>query len=305
MRVAAVDVGTNTTRLLLAKVPSGAMPRGARLEWEDRRVTITRLGQGVDVTGRLDDEAIGRTIAVLAGYGTVIRGADVEAVRAVATSAVRDAENRAELLDRAEIALGVRPEVISGAEEAELAFGGATTGVTAELPAIVIDLGGGSTEFVMGSGAVEYARSVDIGSVRLTERRLLRQPAQPEDVDVARHHVDEALSSLHLPGPYATAIGVGGTLTALAAVVLQLPAYDPRLVHGTILGASDLSELIERLAPMTVASIAQIPSLDPARAPVILGGAIVAERALRVIGASQVTVSESDLLDGVALSLAR
>lgn len=304
MRVAAVDIGTNTTRLLIADYRTQDLFEGERLEWRDRRVTITRLGQDVDTTGSLSEEAIGRTVAVLAGYGEAIRAWDVDRVRAVATSAARDAENRESFLQQATLAIGVTPEVISGAEEAELAFRGATAGLDGERPVLVIDLGGGSTEFVQGWAELEYAVSVDIGSIRVTERHLGAQPATAAAVEAARRAVDAALGVVTLPEPPATVVGVAGTFTALAAVALDLAAYDPAIVDGTVLGMTDLEGLVERFATMEVDEIAAIPSMEPQRAPVILGGAVVAERALALTGGSAITVSESDVLDGVALSAA-
>ncbi len=303
MRVAAVDIGTNSTRLLVAEVGEGEL-FGRRLDWLDRRVTVTRLGQGVDAGGVLSDEAMGRTVAVLAGYGEAVRAWDVAAVRAVATSAARDAVNRDELLDRAGFALGVRPEVITGAEEAELSFLGALSGVEGDRPALVIDLGGGSTEFVMGNTELEYAVSVETGSVRLTERHLGAHPVTLSRLDAARAGAAEALADVTLPETPATVIGVAGTFTALAAIAKGLAAYDPTEVHGSTLTGDELTALVQRLAAMELADVVAIPSLDPARAPVVLGGAVVAEQALTVVEADRLVVSESDLLDGVALRAA-
>lgn len=304
MRVAAVDIGTNTTRLLVADYRSQDLFAGEQLSWRDRRVTITGLGEGVDATGNLAEDAIGRTVAVLAGYGEAIRAWEVDNVRAIATSATRDAANRETFLQRAALALGARPEVVSGAQEAELAFRGATAGLDTEHPVLVIDLGGGSTEFVQGSAEMEYAVSVDIGSIRLTERHLGAQPADEAVVGTARRAADDALARVTLPEAPATVVGVAGTFTALAAIALDLDTYDPVVVDGTTLSLDDLRALVERLAAMTVEEVAAIPSMEPARAPVMLGGAIVAERALASTGAAALTVSESDVLDGLALRAA-
>ncbi len=303
MRVAAVDIGTNSIRLLVAEAGGGDL-LGQRLEWLDRRVTVTRLGQGVDADGTLSDEAMGRTIAVLAGYGEAVRAWDVAGVRAVATSAARDAVNREAFLDRAELALGVRPDVISGAEEAELSFLGALSGVEGDRPALVIDLGGGSTEFVMGTTELEYAVSVDTGSVRLTERYLGTHPVPPSHLEAARAGAAEALAVVSLPEMPATVIGVAGTFTALATIAKGLAAYDPAAVHGAELTGDELTSLVDRLAAMELDDIVAIPSLDPARAPVVVGGVLVAEQALAVAGTERLVVSESDLLDGVALRAA-
>ncbi|MGH8935785.1 MAG: exopolyphosphatase [Acidimicrobiia bacterium] len=295
MRVAAVDIGTNSVRLLVA---------GPGRRWLERRVRVVRLGEGVDETGRLAEAAITRAVSVLEEYGEAIRRWDVKRAEAVATSALRDAENREEFLALAERALGVRPEVIDGAEEASLAFRGALAGLAGHPPPfLVVDVGGGSTEFVFGSGSPEYSLSIDIGSVRLTERALPDRPAPQGRLETARRLVGELFAGLELPGSPATVVGVAGTFTSLAAIALELSEYDPQAVHGTRLSAEQLAGLVDRLAAMTVEETAAIPSLDPARAPVLLGGAVVAQGALRRAGAAQVVVSESDLLDGVASGL--
>ena len=298
VKVAGVDIGTNTTRLLIADVEAGTIVR------LDRRAIVTRLGQAVDESRTLLPEAIERTVDVLAEYGEAIRGAGCEQVRAVATSAARDALNRDVFLDAAESAVGVRPVVISGDEEAALSFAGTTTGLAGAAPYLVIDPGGGSTEFVVGTGRPSYAVSVDIGSVRLTERAFPAHPALPSQVAEARSRVDELFAAeVHLPGPPGTVVGVGGTFTSLAAVHLGLLAYDSDRVHGTALALGALHDLVDRLALLTMDQTAAIPSLDPARAPVLLGGAVVAERSVRHVGAAEVMVSEHDILDGIVLSL--
>lgn len=295
MRVAAVDVGTNSVRLLVA---------GPGLHWLERRVRVIRLGEGVDETGRLAEAAIIRAVAVLKEFGQAIGRWDVERVEAVATSALRDAENQEEFLALAERALGVRPRVIDGGEEAWLAFRGAAAGLAGHpQPFLVVDVGGGSTEFVFGSGVPEYSVSIDIGSVRLTERTLPDRPAPRRQLETARRLVGELFEGLRLPERPATVVGVAGTFTSLAAISLGLAEYDPQRVHGARLSAEQLEGLVDRLAAMTIEETAALPSLDPARAPVLLGGAVVAEGALRRAGASQVVVSESDLLDGVASRL--
>lgn len=302
MRVAAVDIGTNSVRLLVAEYVAGDLFGGERLEWIDRRVTVARLGEGVDGAGTLSDAAMGRTVAVLAGYGEAIRAWDVDARRAVATSATRDAANREVFVARATLALGFAPDVIDGSEEAALSFRGVTAGVVGEPPFLVIDPGGGSTEFVSGSERVDQATSVDIGSVRLTERHLPDHPATGEQLAAARSHVDALLAAAPLPAAPATVIGVGGTFTSLAAIALGLPRYEPDAVHGAAFPEDRFTDLVTRLAGLTVAETMAIPSLDPGRADVLLGGAIVVERALAAVGGNEVVVSEADILDGVALS---
>jgi exopolyphosphatase/guanosine-5'-triphosphate,3'-diphosphate pyrophosphatase len=250
----------------------------------------------------MSEEAIGRTVAVLAGYGEAVRAWDVDARRAIATSATRDAVNRDGFLARAELALGFRPDVIDGAEEAALFFRGTTAGVVGEQPFLVIDPGGGSTEFVLGAERVDYAISVDTGSVRLTEGDLPDHPASSEQVAAARRQVDSILAAVDLPAVPGTVVGVGGTFTSLGAILLDLPGYDPAAIHGTAFPSDLFGGLVARLSGMTVAETAAIPSVDPGRADVLLGGAIVVERAIARSGASEVVVSEADILDGVALS---
>lgn len=300
MRVGAVDIGTNTVRLLVAELVAGG------LEDVERRVVITHLGQGVDQSGSLHPEAIERTLDVLGDYGSIMDELDVGRRRAVATSAARDASNAGEFLDEAAAQLAVRPEIIDGTEEARLSFSGATSGLAEPVaegaPILVIDIGGGSTEFVAGIEGPFHAVSIDIGSVRLTERHLGAAPAAQSLVAAARSHVADLFSAeLALPD-VASVIGVAGTYTTLAAVQLDLAEYDRAAVDGTVLTIDELRNMVERLAALTVDQIAEIPSMDPARAPVILGGAIIAELALAVSGHDELMVSESDILDGIALS---
>jgi exopolyphosphatase/guanosine-5'-triphosphate,3'-diphosphate pyrophosphatase len=297
MRVAAVDIGTNAVRLLVIDATSAGISELAR------EVTVTRLGHGVDTTGLLDPEAVERTIRVLAGYGSIMDQLGVSLRRAIATSASRDAANAAEFQQTAAAVLGVRPAVIDGDTEARLSFRGATYREPRDGMTLVIDPGGGSTEFVAGQNTPAYVRSVDIGSVRLTERHLAHQPAVPAEVAAARDQV-RALFAAELELPDVNhVVGVAGTFTALAAVHLELDRYSRDAVDGTMLTRHDLGVLTGRLAAMSLEGIIAIPSMDPKRAPVMLGGAVVAEEALAVSGLDSVTVSESDILDGVALSL--
>jgi exopolyphosphatase/guanosine-5'-triphosphate,3'-diphosphate pyrophosphatase len=292
---AAVDIGTNSMRVLVVDDDGVERHREAR---------VTGLGRGVDRAGRLSEDAVDRTLAVLSDYGALMRAAGVDRVRAVATSATRDAANRDEFLNAAEHALGVRPETISGLEEAGLAFVGATEGITAERPHLVVDIGGGSTEFVRRDGDRLTAVSVDIGSVRLTDRMLSDRPVAFDQLEAAMRHVEslfvEEVGDVPSVG---TVIGVAGTWTSLAAITLGLPAYDRDVVHHSILERLQLDRLVERLAGMSIEETAKIPSLDPARAPVILSGAVVAREAMRLLGVSSVLVSEHDLLDGIVAAL--
>ena len=301
VRIGAIDIGTNSVRLLVAERV------GNKLKELVRQSTVTRLGQGVDDSGILLPDAIARTIAVLNTYGAIMDDHGVEARRAIATSASRDATNVETFMEEAAAAIGVRPDVVGGDEEARLSFRGATWGPTAprNVPGstLVIDVGGGSSEFVAGTNEPLYARSVDIGSVRLTERHLGSNPSSPVAVDEARAHTAALFrSQLRLPD-IAVALGVAGTYTTVAAMHLELAFYDRSAVDGTVLTLADLRDIVERLAVMSLQQIMEIPSMDPARAPVILGGTIVAEQALAASQLGEITVSESDILHGVALSL--
>jgi exopolyphosphatase/guanosine-5'-triphosphate,3'-diphosphate pyrophosphatase len=285
VKVGVVDIGTNSMRLLIT---DGVTEVG-------RWVEVTGLGRGVDSTGYLSPEAVGRTLETLRRYGELMYAHGVEAREAIATSACRDAANREEFFDQAEEALGVRPTRVSGAEEARLAYEGATYGWDLEPPGVVCDIGGGSTELVTTDAEV----SVEIGSVRLTERALPHRPAPPEELVAARRLAGEMLAGVSLPPP-GTVVGVAGTWTSLAAMDLDLPAYDRERVHGHRISCEHLGDLVERLASLTVAETESIPSLDPARAPVILGGAVVAEAVTGALAAAEVIISECDTLDGVA-----
>ncbi len=299
-RVGAVDIGTNTVRLMVADVDE----RGD-VVWVARRAVVTRLGQGVDQHGALDPEAIERTCRILAEYADQLVEGDCLAVRAVATSAVRDAVNSAVFVEAACAALGFEPEVITGAEEAALGFSGTTGHLHIPGPFLVIDPGGGSTEFVFGEGSPSYAVSVDIGSVRLTERLLHDHPVAPAALAAARMHAHALLDDgVELPGAPEKVYGVAGTFTSLAAMHLGLPAHDSDEVHGTELTGDQLHDLTDRLAAMSLDRIAAIPSMDPQRAPVIVGGAVVAEQALAITGVDTITISERDSLDGLVRQLA-
>lgn len=286
MKVAAVDIGTNSMRLLVVhRIEDGLAELG-------RYERVTGLGRGVDATGELSEEAMDRTLLALSEFGGRMRDMGVERRRAVATSASRDASNREMFFDRAELALGVRPEMISGDEEAALAFAGASSRTGEPSPHLVIDIGGGSTEFV----TVDGGRSFDVGSVRLTDRVLTTRPAPPEQIGAARALVAE----MFLPViPFVgSVIGVAGTWTSLA----RIHHGDSNLVR---LSLADVTGLVERLSGLTEEQTAALPGLDPARAPVILAGAVIAEGATTAAGAGTVVVSEHDLLDGVVAALLR
>jgi len=286
-----VDIGTNSMRLL---VVDGAQER-------HREVAVTGLGAGVDRTGHLDPARVAATLDVLQRYGATMDRLSVAKRRAVATSATRDAVNGADFVARAGRVLGVVPEVISGIEEAELSYVGATASFEDQPPTVVIDIGGGSTEFVLGNGTMASATSIDIGSVRLTDRSLPSRPAPAADVRSARAAVAEAFQASVPRGPFERVVGVAGSFTSLAAIALDLTEYERDRVHGSVLTADQIRGLIDRFSSMTISELEAIPSLDPNRAPVILAGAILAEGALAAIDVDKITVSEKDLLDGLAL----
>ncbi len=287
VRVGVVDIGTNSMRLL---VTDGTREIG-------RWVEVTGLGRGVDRSGVLSAEGIEESLAALARFGEEMERAEVEKREAIATSASRDAANREAFFDLAESALGVRPILISGEEEARLSFAGASHQVNAAAPIVVSDIGGGSTEFVTVDGEV----SVDIGSVRLTERVIPTRPAPSTELEAARSVVAGLFSAVDLePG---TLIGVAGTWTSVAAIAQGLPAYMRDRVHGYRMSRDSLAVTVESLASKTLTETAAIPALDPKRAPVILGGALVAEGVMDILGIDEVMISEHDSLDGVALDL--
>ncbi|MDE0138810.1 MAG: Ppx/GppA phosphatase family protein [bacterium] len=292
-RFAAVDIGTNSTRLLIAEVGRDGMADVERIE------QVTGLGRDSTRSGRLTPESIGRTVRVLAGYGRRIGSAGVTRSRAVATAATRDAVNREEFLAAARQALGFRPDVIGGEEEADLCFRGATARHGDAGRMVVVDIGGGSTEVVTDQGGV----SVNIGSIRLTERCLPTHPAASEHLAAARRTASEAMQPAGLTHRR-EALGTAGTWTTLAAIHQRLGRFDPTRVEGAGLSLTDLGGMVSRLGGLTLEEKRAIPGLDPLRAPVILGGAVIAETALRVLGLERITVTGYDILDGICLALA-
>jgi exopolyphosphatase/guanosine-5'-triphosphate,3'-diphosphate pyrophosphatase len=297
VRVAAVDIGTNTVRLLVADVD------GDRITEIDRAVEVVGLGRGLDRTGELAEDSMDAAVTTLADYGRRLQGADE--VRVVATSASRDASNASHFLERVTNAVGITPEVISGNDEAALAFAGAIWGAGSVGRRLVIDPGGGSTEFVIGGDQPDSAVSIDIGSVRLTDRLLKARPPAPVELEGAAAHVAEMFEDVSFEQPPDTVIGVAGTFTSLAAIHLELEIYDRTRTHQTILTIGDLDDLTHRLAGLTVEETAALPSLDPKRARVILAGAVIAAEAVRSSGLEAVLVSETDLLEGIVLQLSR
>jgi exopolyphosphatase / guanosine-5'-triphosphate,3'-diphosphate pyrophosphatase len=342
VRVAAIDCGTNSLRLLIADVDAG----GGTLADVDRRMEIVRLGQGVDATGRLAPEALGRTLDMLARYDAAIRGARASAVRMVATSATRDAANAGEFVGGVRQILGIEPEVLTGDEEAALSF----TGATAELaaltsatprvagppmatphaaepaaggqagldagavppPYLVVDIGGGSTEFVLGQdrsarfAAPAAAISVNIGCVRLTERHLHSDPPTPAEVSAATADIDAALDRVAAAVPAATAgtlIGLAGSVTTVAGIALGLASYDPVAIHHARIPAERVHAVTRDLLGQTRAERARIGVMHPGRVDVIGAGALVLDRVMTRFGCGAVLASEHDILDGIAWSL--
>ncbi len=303
MRVAGIDCGTNSIRLLIAEVtPDGLVD-------VDRRMLVVRLGQGVDATGRLAPEALERTFAAARTYAEAIREAGADRIRFVATSATRDAENAAEF--RAGIAeiLGVEPDVITGEQEAALSFAGATGGMDSGLarPYLVVDVGGGSTEFVLGDGTVAASRSVDVGCVRMRERRLHGDPPTSAEIAAATEDIDAAidLAAEVVPLKEAqTLIGVAGTVTTIAAIALGLETYDPVAIHGTRIPAATVHEIAARMLAATREERAAIGVMHPGRVDVIGAGALVVDRIVHRLGDVDLVASEHDILDGIAASIA-
>jgi exopolyphosphatase/guanosine-5'-triphosphate,3'-diphosphate pyrophosphatase len=302
-RVAAVDIGTNSTRLLVADT-DGA---GAPLSTVDRRMTITRLGQGVDATHRLAPEAIERTVKVLRQYRDALDDLGVHKVRAAATSASRDATNRDEFFAAGRDALGgVDLELIPGDEEARLSFLGATTGLDEPAPYLVVDIGGGSTEFILGTKEPEGLMSVDIGCVRLTEQYLHGDPPRPEElsqaVSVVRDHLADVARELPGIRGAGTLIGLAGTITTVAAIEMGLPGYDAERIHHFRLKREAAEDVFRTLATETLQQRKHNPGLEPARADVIVGGVVVLVSILRAFEFDEVLVSEADILDGLVRS---
>ncbi|MEU6320964.1 Ppx/GppA phosphatase family protein [Streptomyces sp. NPDC047009] len=311
-RVAAVDCGTNSIRLLVAD----ADPATGELRELDRRMTIVRLGQGVDRTGRLAPEALERTFAACREYAEVIKEYGAERVRFVATSASRDAENRDEFVQGVLGILGVEPEVISGDQEADFSFTGATKELVGRedlaKPFLVVDIGGGSTEFVVGEEHARAARSVDIGCVRMTERHLVRDgavtdPPTEDQIAAIRSDIEAALDLVEKTVPLVetrTLVGLAGSVTTVAAIALDLTEYDSTRIHHSRISHDQVREITERLLRSTHAERAAIPSMHPGRVDVIGAGALVLLAIMERIGAAEVVVSEHDILDGIAWSLA-
>lgn len=296
LRVAAMDCGTNSLRLLVTDV------RGEEKRDVVREMRVVRLGQGVDDTGRFHPDALDRTLAVTREFGELATVLGAQRIRFCATSAARDAENADELNDGVESILGVRPEVLTGEDEARASFLGATRSTTGS--ALVVDIGGGSTELVVGAdGDVQWSHSFDVGSVRLTERFLPSDPVSIDEVTALEAYLDGLLvpqvASLE---PVSTLVGVAGTITTVAAHALELPSYDSSAIHGARISVDDMRTACLSLLRMSVADRRALPFMHPGRADVIGAGAMILDAVLDAVplATDTVTVSEHDILDGIA-----
>ncbi len=318
-RVAAIDCGTNSLRLLIADVD---LRRGQLVDLH-RRMEIVRLGQGVDATGKLAPEALERTFAMLTQYARTIGDSGATAVRLVATSATRDASNAAEFAAGVHRILGIEPEVVSGAQEAQLSFAGATSELRGHAPSdgaagqpeppfLVVDIGGGSTEFVtprsddQNDAGDLAALSVDIGCVRLTERHLHDDPPTADQVAAATADIDAALDQVAAAIPVGrarTLVGLAGSVTTLTAVALSLPEYDPVAVHHARISVGRVHEVTASLLSMGHDERAAIRTIHPGRVDVIAAGALILDRIMTRFGFGEMVASEHDILDGIAWSI--
>ena len=302
MTIAAIDLGTNSTRLLVAdRRPDGT------LDTLDRRNTITRLGQGVGANGRLAPEAIERNLATLEAYRVEMDRLGVDTVRVAATSAARDAANRDGFFDAVEKVVGARPELLTGEEEGRLSFLGATGELDpAQGPFLVVDIGGGSTEFIVGTSEVEGVMSIDIGCVRLTEKYMEHDPPLPEELTACISLTDAYLEDVirEVPGAAEarTLVGLAGTVTTIAAVEMGLATYDRDRIHHFVLTHEAAEDVFRTLATEARADRIHNPGLEEARADVIVAGCCVLVAVFRRFGFDEMVVSESDILDGLALT---
>ena len=307
-RVAAIDCGTNSIRLLVADVDGAT----GRLVDVDRRMEVVRLGEGIDGTGEMSGQALERTFAAVDRYGARIKELGTEYVRFVATSATRDAANRDVFVSGVRGRLGVEPQVVSGEEEAALSFRGATYELSPgdqPEPYLVVDIGGGSTEFVMGRSTTgpTASASVDIGCVRLTERHFRSDPPLPAEVSAARDDIDAAIAEVARTVPLrraGTLIGLAGSVTTVSALALGLWEYDPVRIHRSVVSAASVHRACEDLLYLTRERRAALPVMHPGRVDVIMAGALIWSSIVAYSGQADVVASEHDILDGIALSLA-
>ena len=303
MRVAAIDCGTNSIRLLIADID------GNNFREVVRDMEIVRLGQGVDETGQFHPDAIARTLAAVDKFAAEIAKRGVEKIRFCATSATRDATNRHLFVDGVRERLGIELEVISGDEEAALSFAGAIKDLDpSNGPFLVVDIGGGSTEFVFGTSTVEAARSVNIGCVRMTERHFASDPATAEQIELARTDIQAAIAQAAAVVPITqakTLVAVAGTATTVAAAALDLPEYDRYAIHLSRISAQQTHDAATMFATSTREQRLALGYMHPGRVDVIAAGSLVLSEIMKATGASEFVASESDILDGMAFSLAR
>ena len=303
MRVAAIDCGTNSIRLLIADID------GNNFREVVRDMEIVRLGQGVDQTGQFHPDAIARTLAAVDKFAAEIAKRGVEKIRFCATSATRDATNRHLFVDGVRERLGIELEVISGDEEAALSFAGAIKDLDpSNGPFLVVDIGGGSTEFVFGTSTVEAARSVNIGCVRMSERHFASDPATPEQIEAARTDIQAAIAQAAAVVPITkakTLVAVAGTATTVAAAALELPEYDRYAIHLSRISAQQTHDAATMFATKTREQRISLGYMHPGRVDVIAAGSLVLSEIMKATGATEFVASESDILDGMAFSLAR
>ena len=301
MRVAAIDCGTNSIRLLIADV------QGDNFREVIREMEIVRLGQGVDQTGEFHPDAIARTFTAVDKFAIEIAKRGVEKIRFCATSATRDAINRDLFIDGVKARLGVTPEVITGEEEAALSFAGATKDLPDSIaPYLVIDIGGGSTEFVLGTQKVAQAKSVNIGCVRMSERHFKSDPATQAEIESARKDIQNAISQAAQVVDIKTAkslIAVAGTATTVAAAALELPEYDRYAIHLSRISAERTHEVSEMFLKLNRKERAALGYMHPGRVDVIGAGSLVLSEIVKAVGAKEFIACESDILDGIAFSL--
>jgi len=303
MRVAAIDCGTNSIRLLIADID------GSNFREVVRDMEIVRLGQGVDETGQFHPDAIARTLTAVDKFAAEIAKRGVEKIRFCATSATRDATNRHLFVDGVRERLGIELEVISGDEEAALSFAGAIKDLDpSNGPFLVVDIGGGSTEFVFGTSTVEAARSVNIGCVRMTERHISSDPATPEQIEFARTDIQAAIAQAAAVVPITkakTLVAVAGTATTVAAAALELPEYDRYAIHLSRISAQQTHDAATMFATKSREQRLLLGYMHPGRVDVIAAGSLVLSEIMKATGATEFVASESDILDGMAFSLAR
>ncbi len=303
MRVAAIDCGTNSIRLLIADID------GNNFREIVRDMEIVRLGQGVDQTGQFHPDAIARTLAAVDKFAAEIAKRGVKKIRFCATSATRDATNRHLFVDGVRERLGIELEVISGDEEAALSFTGAIKDLDpSNGPFLVVDIGGGSTEFVFGTATVEAARSVNIGCVRMSERHFASDPATPEQIEAARTDIQAAIAQAAAVVPITkakTLVAVAGTATTVAAAALELPEYDRYAIHLSRISAQQTHDAATMFATKTREQRISLGYMHPGRVDVIAAGSLVLSEIMKATGATEFVASESDILDGMAFSLAR